>query len=142
MRKTTLAAFAGLAVLAIATPLAAQAPAAPATPAPPAAPPMWPATVGAAPGVIQSLLVDNDEVRIRRLWIPVGLKQEMHFGGGGWTEISMQMSEGDLQIQVDDKIYRSKKGDVVYQPRNPAKHAYTNMGGNPVEIVIFALKKK
>ena len=95
----------------------------------------------AQPALTQTILVENEQVKIRRIILPVGLNQQMHFGGNGWDEITVQLSEGQMRLQINDQVNMGKPGQVYFMPRMPAKHAFANLGKAPVEILVFSLKK-
>ncbi len=93
------------------------------------------------PRLIQTLLVDNPQVKVRHIVLPVGLNQQMHFGAGGWDEMTVQMSDGQMRLQIDDQVNMGSKGKVYFMPRMPAQHAFAVLGDKPVEILVFSLKK-
>ena len=93
----------------------------------------------AAPAFASKPLVDNDRVRIQRLSVPAGFREELQVVPN--DQIAIQVTPGDLEVVISGQktAGRIEPGTTFYVPKN-APHQFLNKGKAPYDVVVVMLK--
>jgi quercetin dioxygenase-like cupin family protein len=119
MRRVILASIAGILIVPFIVAAHAQAP--------------------AGPAFANTLLVDNDRVRIERLSVPAGFRETLQVVPN--DQIAIQVTPGNLEVVISGQktVGRIDPGTTFYVPKN-APHQFLNMGEAPYDVVVVMLK--
>ncbi len=92
----------------------------------------------AGPAFASKVLVDNDRVRVQRLSVPAGFREDLQVVPN--DQIAIQVTPGDLQVVINGQktAGRIEPGATFYVPKN-APHQFLNMG-QPYDVVVVMLK--
>ncbi len=93
----------------------------------------------AAPTSASRLLVNNDRVRIQRLSVPAGFRENLQVVPN--DQIAIQITPGDLEVQINGQktTGRIEPGTTFFVPKN-APHQFLNVGNAPYDVVVVMLK--
>ena len=86
-----------------------------------------------------TILVNNDRVRIQRLTVPAGFRENLQIVPN--DQIAIQITPGNLEVQIDGQktTGRIEPGTTFFVPKN-APHQFLNMGNAPYDVVVVMLK--
>ena len=92
-----------------------------------------------APSFASKVLVNTDRVRIQRLTVPAGFREDLQVVPN--DQIAIQITPGDLNVQIDGQktTGRIEPGTAFYIPKN-APHQFLNVGTTPYDVVVVMLK--
>lgn len=92
-----------------------------------------------APTFASKILVNNDRVRIQRLSVPAGFRENLQVVPN--DQIAIQITPGDLEVQINGQKTAGhiKPGTTFYVPKN-APHQFLNMGNAPYDVVVVMIK--
>ena len=92
-----------------------------------------------APTFASKVLADNDKVRIQRLSVPAGFRENLQVVPN--AQIAIQITPADLEVQIDGQKTTGhiEPGTTFYVPKN-APHQFLNVGNAPYDVVVVMLK--
>lgn len=96
----------------------------------------------ARPGITQMVVLDNERFNVRRLTFPAGYRQEMHTVAANRDEVLIQITPGEFEARVDDKVASGmqKPGTLWAVPRAPSQHAFANTSTKPIDVLVVQAK--
>ena len=94
-----------------------------------------------APRITQAVVLDDDKFNVRRLTFPAGYRQQMHTVGADRDELVILITPGQLEGRVDAEVkVVTKPGELWAVPKAPSQHAFANIGGEPLDILVVQRK--
>ena len=96
----------------------------------------------AGPGITQVVVLDNERFNVRRLTFPAGYRQELHTVNANRDEIVIQITPGEFEARVDDKLSSGMQspGALWAVPKAPSLHAFANTSNRPIDILVVQAK--
>lgn len=93
-------------------------------------------------GITQVVVLDNERFNVRRLTFPAGYRQELHTVAANRDELVIQITPGEFEARVDDKVASGvqKPGTLWAVPKAPSQHAFANTSKQPIDVLVVQAK--
>jgi hypothetical protein len=93
-------------------------------------------------GITQVVVLDNERFNVRRLTFPAGYRQQLHTVAANRDEIVIQITPGEFEARVDDKVASGvqKPGTLWAVPKAPSQHAFANTSKQPIDVLVVQVK--